>query len=212
MNIEPHLQRLRHIAARILGSPIEIELDHMVGLKLHESCAACWTSNLSDDRQSIVIRAQGLPSSVREAHIVLNSLVAHELGHAVLQGQGPTKADFAGLEKIVATHIGEWPAHFGDIPWLGHDARFIRGMIHVGHRLSNQGLSLCMPAAFDHRSYGLSHIDGYVEALGDEPATNDWLPIIEALDRPMPAEFWELWGRDVANSLGLDCSKGANEC
>ena len=212
MNIENHLQRLRQIAGRILGTPIQIELDRVVGLELHKSAGACWTSNLSEDRHSIIIRAQGLPSSVREAHIVLNSLVSHELAHAVIESQSPTKADFAGLQQIVVKHINQWPSHVGDILWIGHDARFIRGMIHVGHRMSNQGLSLCMPAAFDHQAYGLSHIDCYAEALGDEAAANDWLSIQDALSRPMPVEFLGLWGRDVANSLGLDCSKGAHEC
>lgn len=206
MNIENHLQRLRQIAGRILERPIQIELDHAVGLILHESAGACWTSSLADDRQSIIIRASGLPSSIREAHIVANSLVAHELGHAIVERQSPTKSDFVGLEKIVATHIDEWPKRIDGIPWIGHDGRFIRAMIHVGHRMANQGLTLCMPVAFDHKSYGLSHIDEYSAALGDEAAARDWLPIHEALSRPMPDEFMKLWGRDVAASLGLNVS------
>ena len=112
--------------------------------------------------------------------------------HVVDWDQSPanTPCDDPGqLRRLISTSCQNWPTYAGKPKWVGHGVEFIRTMLHLWHRLENRGHVVSLVAAFNAEMYGLSTIEDYRDALGDEPGRCDWRPLREVLDEPAPDEF-----------------------
>ena len=198
-----HLRRLQQAARRILDSPgLQIRTADELELTVHSGVAALACE------ASIVIASDEVPNGLA-GRIVLNSLVAHEMGH--LNGTRPLEKGDA-ITRAVAAEVclpwREWQEHRGPLRWAGHDSKFIRRLIHIIHRLENRGFRIEPTWAFNDEEYALSALAAYSEALGDEPARHDWRPLLDVLAKPAPAEFTKLWGRDVAQFFRRSVLKG----
>jgi hypothetical protein len=139
--------------------------------------------------------------------VLLASVVAHECGHELLSSESESlspESDLSGLQSVLSVPWKEWPVHQGS-PWAGHDSRWIRAVCHVVHRMKAWGLLTVPAAVADLKIYGMQgSLGDYSAALGDEPAALDWVPLAEALARPAPLEFEELWAADVRRSVGVE--------
>ncbi len=137
------------------------------------------------------------------AACMFDAICLHELAHIVERGinaENGTAIDAAILRGIVATPWTEWPLH-SPAKWAGHDLKYIRVLCHLLHRSKSRGLWVSPELAFGHEDYGLSPLSEYADSLGDEPQLTSWLPLSQALNRPAPDEFKQLWSRDVVASL-----------
>lgn len=136
--------------------------------------------------------------------MLFDSMVLHEFTHIVSAGVSfeiCPESDPEQLRDLVQMPSAEWPSHTGPLRWAGHDCRFIRALCHLHHRMQSRGHWVSLSLAFSHESYGLSSVEEYADALGDECQRKDWLPMSEALALPMPAKFQKLWTDDVVRSL-----------
>ena len=186
------LWRIQRVMRKILGRPaLRICAESELGLSLKSSGA--WGLH----RLGLIVVAD----AVVDEPVLLNSVIAHEAAHAALSSESELEPDLSGLQVLLANPWRSWPLHRGE-PWSGHDARWIRAVCHVVHRAKAWGLVTVTAAVADLSLYGLqSSLSEYMDALGDEPAASDWLPLGEALARPAPAEFEELWAADVRRSV-----------
>jgi hypothetical protein len=159
-----------------------------------------WSGAWAVHRPGLVIVAD----AVVDEPVLLASVLCHECGHAALlepESVSESELDLAGLQSVLSSPWRSWGLHQGEL-WAGHDWKWIRAVLHVVHRAKAWGL-LTVPEAVADLSgqYGLSSLGDYSAALGHEPAALDWLPLAEALARPAPAEFEELWAADVRRSV-----------
>lgn len=188
------LWKLQRSMRRILGRPaLRICAESELGLSLEQSGA--WGVH----RPGLVVVAD----AVAAEPVLLNSVIAHECGHAALlepESVAVPESDLAQLQVLLSVPWRLWGLHQGE-PWAGHDSRWIRAVCHVVHRMRGHGLVTVTAAVADLALYGLqSSLSEYVDALGDEPAALDWVPIDEVLARPAPAEFESLWIADCQRS------------
>jgi hypothetical protein len=185
------LWRLQRSMRRILARPaLRICSESELGLSLK------WSGAWAVHRPGLVIVAD----AVVDEPVLLASVVCHEAGHAALSSESELEPDLSGLQVLLANPWKEWPVHQG-APWAGHDSRWIRAVCHVVHRMKAWGLVTVQELIADLALYGLQgSLGDYSAALGGEPAALDWLPIIEVLSRPAPAEFESLWAVDVQRS------------
>ena len=192
------LWRLQRAMRRILGRPsLRICSESERGLSLGQSGA--WAAHIP----GLVI----VSDAVIGEPLLLASVVAHECAHEVLCPESVAAEDMSGLQPVLSRPWRSWPSHLGP-SWAGHDARWIRAVCHVIHRMRGHGLATVPAAVANLQLYGLkSSLCDYVEALDGEPSQLDWVPICEALARPVPAEFESLWTADVRQSLGVELSK-----
>lgn len=140
-----------------------------------------------------------LPETTAAA--LLDAHVVHEASHIVNTIHIDEDCPHHGLNDLVQTRWKSWPAYSGFPSWISHDLRFIRALLHIAHRFESRGHGLVMPLTFDHECYSLSPIEAYRDALGDECKSTSWLPVREALAKPMPDAFVNLWSQDVVKSL-----------
>lgn len=140
-----------------------------------------------------------LPQTIAAA--VLDAHVVHEASHIVNTMHVDKDCPHHGLNDLVQTRWQSWPNYSGLPLWSTHDLRFVRGLCHIAHRFESRGHALAMPYTFQHERYGLSPIETYQAALGDEPRSTSWLPVREVLAKPMPDAFVTLWSQDVVKSL-----------
>jgi hypothetical protein len=146
--------------------------------------------------------------TVVDEPVLLASVVAHEAGHEALVPESvavlESESDLSGLQSVLSSPWRSWRLHQGEL-WAGHDWKWIRAVCHVAHRMRGHGLLTVTELVADlSGQYGLSSLGDYSAALGAEPSRSDWLPIIEVLARPAPAEFEELWAADVRRSVGVE--------
>jgi hypothetical protein len=132
-------------------------------------------------------------------------LLAHELGHALpahkpLDDIEPTAAE----REAQAIQVRSWAAgaHYRDpdrLPWTGHDARWIRRVLHLWHRAERLGVDVApirlRCAGID---YGLRHdVCDYRAALNVEPYTF-YSRTFAHIDRaPLPEFFVRMFVDDA---------------
>lgn len=201
----------RKMISGIIGEKIEIHFAGELALRVSPDVAAFFTSGLSglaqqlkpdsyvEPRKSIVICSTFEGLDQWEAAFTLDALLIHEAAHCAVSDMKPLDSESEAVTAMVQTSWRQWPAHTGSA-WNGHDARYIRSLIHIAHRVQNRGSIGSLPMAFNHKLYGLSAAEKYAEALGDECRSKDWLPLNEVLAKKMPDEFVKLWMSDVAHS------------
>ena len=144
--------------------------------------------------------------------MVFDAFALHEISHIVASNVTANicpELDQESLRDLVQIPSTEWASHAGPLRWAGHDSKFIRALCHVAHRMQSRRHWVPLDIAFCHQSYGLSSAEEYAAALDDECCAMSWLPLSEALGRPMPAKFQKLWTDDVVRSLKVvPVSKG----
>lgn len=84
------------------------------------------------------------------------------------------------------------------IPFAGHDAGFVRQVLHVAHRMKELlPLQVFASDVFDGPQYALSPMWSYSRALADEPERLAGTPLPEIGAIQPPREFADLWKSDV---------------
>ncbi len=229
LDLNTRRDQTRKMLTSILGERIYITFASELGLKCHGRLAGLTAVGLSAlVRQSMPEQYVGpLPAiavvddDLRSgkykpdgAAMVFDAIVLHEASHiatsAVTSEICPVD-DSESLRDLVQVPWREWKSHSGAILWTGHDSKFIRALCHLHHRMESRGHWVSLDLAFSHTLYGLSSAEKYADSLDDECRSKDWLPLSEALSRPMPEKFVKLWQDDVVRSLGLfPVSKGQN--
>lgn len=81
--------------------------------------------------------------------------------------------------------------------FAGHDLFFLRALVHLVHRSHTLGIDVDLADAFDAEGHGLSALESYAAALGDEPTIFHSLPISEVMRLPVPDALLELYSADV---------------
>ncbi len=141
-----------------------------------------------------------------ECHML--ATVLHELAH-ILERPPVDRAgedmDEAKLifESLCVGHAvsRETPPDETAAPFQNHGLRFIRAALHLRHRAQAAGVLVTLSGCCAGRRYGLSHLNLYRKALGDEPARLAGLAIRDILRTPYPKAFRRLWAADVAHWL-----------
>jgi hypothetical protein len=82
-----------------------------------------------------------------------------------------------------------------------HGQRFIRAALHLRHRAEAAGVCIGAALVCPNRQYGLSHVNAYRAALGDEPIRLADARIRDVLASPPPQDFSRLWADDLAHWL-----------
>lgn len=219
LDLGPRRDQFQRIASKVLGWRVEIlfsaelalechgDLGGMTGPGLHGLVREARPDLHRGNVSTVIIngdpQADGGVDPIKAA-MSFDGIALHELAHLV---ESPPLVDrpemTVGREarELAATHWRAWPAHSGGFPWAGHNATFIRRLLHVRHRLLNRGNFVCLEAAFNSKAYGLSSIKSYQNALGGEPSRSDWRRLADVLAEPAPEEFKQLWSSDVIRSL-----------
>ena len=134
---------------------------------------------------------------------LVRAVVLHELAHILERpalvtdrtGVQPARIQFEALavaDAVSRPELAEQPAY------RGHEARFIRTVLHLRHRAAEAGVAIAPALLCAGWRYGLSVADRYVEALGGEPARMAGALFHDILASPPPATFTELWIADVS--------------
>ena len=153
--------------------------------------------------------AAGLPADRADvlARRSLTAKIIHEFAHALANGfdgsEGPLGAEEFDAAKVRA-HIFDASAakvqgladHEASLPrFAKHDSRFLRAAIHLWLRMLPRMQGLPLTDVVHSEKYGLSPVGLYAAALGKELASKT--PIRTLLARVFPADFRQLWRRDV---------------
>ncbi len=197
------LWRIQRVMRKIIGRPgLVVCSESEMGLSLKPSGA--WAAHLPG---RII-----LADEVIDEPVLLASVAVHECGHEALSPESVavSEPDLAGLQSLLGSPWRSWGLHQGEL-WAGHNLPWIRAVVHIQHRMRGHGLVVVPAAVADLRLYGLSPLASYTAALGDEPSRLDWVPLAEALARPAPVEFEELWAADVRRSLGVGSIEGKSD-
>jgi hypothetical protein len=133
------------------------------------------------------------------------ALVLHELAH-ILQRPAiyrDREGENDGRLKFEAIAVGydvsqELPPEAEDLSLAFHVIDFIRIVLHLCHRVKMLGVAMSPWQICNTRLYGLSHPNGYRDALGDEPRHLANASFKEIRVIPYPEEFSRLWANDVA--------------
>lgn len=142
--------------------------------------------------------------SAEEFRLAVLEVTVHELGH-ILSFSSPFRVPAAGIEATLRC-LGEPPGPDFDRfaaadarrtvkPWADHGAEFVRIVLHLQHRARRLGVPVCPIAA--GADYGLSSLDRYREALGNEPERFARLAFSEIKRLPPPRAFAALWEYDT---------------
>lgn len=151
----------------------------------------------------------------RTVWIYFLGALLHELGHALSQelNRKPALSNqrYAELSKLylkARRETGYEPdGPKAAVPFAGHDASFIRAVIHIQHRALRYAARCHLGIIVDSRFYGLSPIEQYAECLGTEPAALDAESFSTIRRIPAPLPFRQLWRDDVTryfDSLPLE--------
>lgn len=81
-------------------------------------------------------------------------------------------------------------------PFVNHDAKFVRVMLHLHHRLRT-ALGIRFEPFFEADTYGMAPLYRYRSAIGDEPEALADVPLQAIADIPPPEPFIEQWQSDV---------------
>jgi hypothetical protein len=137
----------------------------------------------------------------------LSSLLVHELAHAAAcrweqAAMGshelpPCDVSADALREEfrhppIPTNL---PKHIP--PFAYHESRFLRACAHVRRRMTRSGIWSRSHWCVNATAYSLSPFEWYENALGDETAKREELPIVEAISGGLPAEFAAIWRSDV---------------
>lgn len=155
--------------------------------------------------------------SVRAAQILADGYlptVLHELAHAMATPDTQKALPKPEAEKAAASFAQDFAARcevgaMGGPSGLGvHDHRFIRAAIHLAHRAH-----IAPARVFNSSRYGLSGIEVYAEALGDEAIKLAEASFADILAKPAPEPFLEIWRADylAAARRQLDKAEGIAE-
>ena len=219
LNLNERRCQMRRTLSGILGERIEIALASELGVEVDPTVSGLTSTTLSsllreknpdawtEHRATmLIIDAHLTELDPVAAGIMFDATAIHEAAHLLTVDHMAVDVPAAPLANLIRTPHMTWPNYATGPKWITHDCRFIRALIHLSARLQSRKSRVVISQAFDHKRYGLSPIEAYVAALGDEVEMTDLMPLREVLSRPMPAEFGELWGRDVVSSLGLNRS------
>lgn len=131
-------------------------------------------------------------------------IVLHELGHILVRPQlyagraqcSPERLKFESL--VIADAVTRQTSSVEVKAYFGHEAGFIRAVLHLRHRAEHAGVRLAPATLCAGRRYGLSHAQRYADALGDEPLRLTDRTIRDILNMNPPPDFTRLWREDVA--------------
>lgn len=140
----------------------------------------------------------------RDAEAHVRAVALHELGHILER-----PADGEGIDErrrvFEALCVGyavsrEAPTDENAAPpFRDHGLRFVRTCLHLWRRAQAAGWEVPLSGYCAGRQYGLSHINMYREALGDEPRRLAGYAIRDIINAPYPREFRRLWDEDMAH-------------
>lgn len=136
-------------------------------------------------------------------------LLIHEMSHAL-----PAREPLADIEptdverEVQAVQVRRWAAgeHYTDpdrLPWIGHDARWIRRVCHLVHRAERLGIDLRpVDVRCGGPDYGLQHdLCGYRAALNVEPYQY-YRATFDVIDKaPLPELFVRTFADDAQSYL-----------
>lgn len=152
----------------------------------------------------------------RDAEYLTRAHVLHELAHILdrpalfkdRSGENPDKLLF---ESLVVANATQRPAR-RDIPaYFGHEAGFIRIVLHLCHRAERAGVHVSPIVICAGHRFGLSPASVYREALGDEPHRCADMTFREILATRPPRAFSSLWCDDfIAYHERFPFQKGLN--
>ena len=130
-------------------------------------------------------------------------VVAHEVAHVTetgwtheLDSPSASTAEIAEITTVALLAQPPVTSVERPIPFLNHDAGFVRLMLHVHTRLQT-ALGIRFEPCFDGDVYGMSSVGKYQSRLSDEPERLAHMPLTEIGDVQPPEAFAELWRADV---------------
>lgn len=135
-----------------------------------------------------------------------NAIVLHELAHVLVRstlfedrtGENPNKIKF---EALCMGDITSRPESVVGPAYHGHEAPFIRTVLHLRRRAEMTGTPIAPSALFNCRNLGLSRPERYAAALADEPRRCAGMLFRDILATKPPRAFSQLWNQDVLNCL-----------
>lgn len=130
------------------------------------------------------------------------AIALHELAHVLERpalfadrtGENPDKIKF---EALCLGSLAAEPDKTAGPPYRGHEAPFIRTVLHLCHRAANVGTHIAPSAVFNCRHYGVSRPQRYATALGDEPRRFAAMLFRDILATEPPRAFSQLWNQDL---------------
>jgi hypothetical protein len=131
-----------------------------------------------------------------------NAIVLHELAHvlvrpALFEDRSSDSPDKIKFEALCMGSITSQPETVAGPPYRGHEAPFIRSVLHLRHRAEMAGTVIAPSALFNCRHLGLSRPERYAAALADEPARCAGMSFRDILSTKPPVAFSKLWNQDV---------------
>jgi hypothetical protein len=132
----------------------------------------------------------------------------HELAHILDRpalfedrtGENPNKIKF---EALCLRGLTAEPDSVGGPRYRGHEASFVRTVLHLCHRAARCGRRIAPSAVFNCRSYGLSRPERYAKALADEPRRCAGILFRDILANDPPAAFTRIWHDDVRHRQSM---------
>ena len=144
------------------------------------------------------------------ARIALAGSIVHELAHHLVeQDAGGEKELFAsGVEMVkqifrdqMETGVAAANSLTPSEPWAKHDARYIRAVCHLTHRMRRSLPDLKYSHVYDSDLYGVSPSGLYAASLAGELLDSNG-SIRTILASAPPAEFRDLWRADIFQWYG----------
>ncbi|TWU13352.1 hypothetical protein CA54_21870 [Symmachiella macrocystis] len=157
----------------------------------------------------IVVNDEALQEAFEpeDIEMALLHVVIHELVHVI-----DRPAPFRPRPSVAPTVIAKEAVRVAEIVasdpqddirpalWVGHGRRFIRIALHLQYRVEQTGMRLSPGMLCAGPTYGLSHAERYLTALGDEPADMIEMTFRDICLTDPPETFSRLWWRDSDNS------------
>lgn len=157
---------------------------------------------------------------VRRTHFLTEFFGAcvHELAHLFEDGETVIEpittnrvASHNALRKMMSGQVELNSGPRAEIPFHGHEHRFIRTVLHLAYRATRAGTQLFSCDVFSGGTYALSSAWSYAAALGDEPERLSYMPISAVLETRPPSAFVDLWRDDVLRWLHMVPAHQAEE-
>lgn len=196
MSIHHEIRRLARLLAPEMGAVgTEVSRDlgchrgeRVAGLaRLSERCIAIcpcvvsWAAGVGDREYRVK----------RFAEIATGAIV-HELAH-FLDHATMTCEQYHAIAAMTLDGPRDNP------PWALHEHHFLRGALHLRERAAALGLVISLADLIgDHRRYGISPPELYLDAIGDEPIVRINEPLLTVLADPAPQRLTDLFAADVA--------------
>ncbi len=134
-------------------------------------------------------------------------VLLHESGHVLDAGcvtVEPPEKDLTELRSSFDKWVMAPLKRRTDPPWFLHEKSWIRCSIHLAYRGRRRLLPVPAIGVVDTVRYGLSSVEKYESALGNEPSTMMNLPFKTILSTAPPAAFIELWKKDTSRPRATD--------